>query len=90
MEKVEIFQYLSLARYKGLTAIFKKFNDLDISLILDLEDSAQDLFNKRVHIIPSWFDDHGLFRFDEGELLDTLMKKPNEPDTELIEKYFFP
>ena len=47
MRRIEIFQYLSLVRYRGLTSIFKRFNDLDISVILDLEDSAQDLFSKK-------------------------------------------
>ena len=28
MRRIEIFQYLSLVRYRGLTSIFKRFNDL--------------------------------------------------------------
>lgn len=40
-----IFQYLSLVRYRGIELIIKKYKNLKISLILDLEDSAQDLFN---------------------------------------------
>ena len=35
MRRIEIFQYLSLVRYRGLTSIFKRFNDLDISVILE-------------------------------------------------------
>ena len=46
MKQIELFQYLSLVRYRGLTSIFKKFDKLNISLILDLEDSAKDLFSE--------------------------------------------
>ena len=45
--KINTFQYLSLVRYKGLVSILKKYEKKKISIILDLEDSAQDLFSKK-------------------------------------------
>ena len=45
--KINIFQYLSLVRYKGLLSILKKYKGQNVSIILDLEDSAQDLFSKK-------------------------------------------
>ena len=45
--KINTFQYLSLVRYKGLVSILKKYEKENISIILDLEDSAQDLFSKK-------------------------------------------
>lgn len=44
---INTFQYLSLVRYKGLVSILKKYEKQNISIILDLEDSAQDLFSKK-------------------------------------------
>ncbi len=41
------FQYLSLVRYKGLRSILKNYEKYNVSIILDLEDSAQDLFDKK-------------------------------------------
>ena len=40
--KINTFQYLSLVRYKGLVSIYKKHEKNKVSIILDLEDSAQD------------------------------------------------
>ncbi len=45
MFKNEIIQYLSLTRYKPLNKIINNLNQNNISIILDMEDSAQDLFN---------------------------------------------
>ena len=45
MFKNEIIQYLSLTRYKPLNKIINNLNQHNISIILDMEDSAQDLFN---------------------------------------------
>ena len=44
---INTFQYLSLVRYKGLVSILKKYEKQNISIILDLEDSAQDLFSEK-------------------------------------------
>ena len=45
MFKNKIIQYLSLTRYKPLKKIINNLNNHNISIILDMEDSAQDLFN---------------------------------------------
>ena len=47
MKKFQIFQYISLIRYKALNSISENFRKKNISLILDFEDSAQDLFSKK-------------------------------------------
>ena len=44
---INTFQYLSLVRFKGILSILKKHEKQNISIILDLEDSAQDLFSKK-------------------------------------------
>jgi|MDTG01.1.fsa_nt_gb citrate lyase beta subunit len=44
---VHSFQYLSLVRYKGLKSVLKNYENYEISIILDLEDSAQDLFDQK-------------------------------------------
>ena len=43
MFKNEIIQYLSLTRYKPLKKIIDNLNHYNINVILDMEDSAQDL-----------------------------------------------
>ena len=45
MKNINIFLYICLVRYKALNHILKKFKQHNISLILDMEDSAQDLFD---------------------------------------------
>jgi len=47
MKNSEIFQYLSLVRYKAIPPILKIFYEKKISIILDFEDSAKDLFSKK-------------------------------------------
>lgn len=44
---VHPFQYLSLVRYKGLKSVLKNYENIKISIILDLEDSAQDVFDQK-------------------------------------------
>ena len=46
MKNINIFLYICLVRYKALNHILKKFKQHNISLILDMEDSAQDLFDR--------------------------------------------
>ena len=49
MKKLPVhpFQYLSLVRYKGLKSVLKNYENIKISIILDLEDSAQDVFDQK-------------------------------------------
>ena len=44
---MEFFQYLSLVRFKALASLLKNYSNKNVSIILDLEDSAQDLFSKK-------------------------------------------
>ena len=44
---MEFFQYLSLVRFKGLIPLLKNYSNKNVSIILDLEDSAQDLFSRK-------------------------------------------
>ena len=45
MKNLNLFLYIFLVRYKAINLILKKFKKYNISLILDMEDSAQDLFD---------------------------------------------
>ena len=45
MKNLKLFLYICLVRYKAINLILKKFKKYNISLILDMEDSAQDLFD---------------------------------------------
>ena len=49
MKKLSVhpFQYLSLVRYRGLKSVLKNYENIKISIILDLEDSVQDLFDQK-------------------------------------------
>ncbi len=47
MENINIFLYICLVRYKALNHILRKFKKYNISIILDIEDSAQDLFDEK-------------------------------------------
>ena len=47
MNDLNIFLYICLVRYKALNHILKKFKKHNISLILDMEDSAQDIFDHK-------------------------------------------
>jgi len=45
MKNLNLFLYICLVRYKAINLILKKFRKHNISIILDMEDSAQDLFD---------------------------------------------
>ena len=46
MIKLNLYLYICLIRYRAINLILKKFKKYNISIILDMEDSAQDLFDK--------------------------------------------
>lgn len=46
MKQHKLIQYLSLSRYVGLKKIINKLDKKNINIILDMEDSAQDLFDE--------------------------------------------
>lgn len=54
------------------------------------EEEARKLMLKRAIAIKAWFDERNRLMFDEQQLLEALAKKPDEPNTEFIEKYMFP
>ncbi len=45
--KIQIFQYLSLVRYKGVLKIIKKLSKEKVAIILDFEDSSKDIFDAK-------------------------------------------
>ncbi len=45
-KKINIYQYLSLVRYRGLLKLINNIND-KTPIILDLEDSSKDIFNNK-------------------------------------------
>tara|TARA_B100000989_G_scaffold248571_1_gene196046 strand:+ start:3534 stop:4466 length:933 start_codon:yes stop_codon:yes gene_type:complete len=47
MRQLKLFLYICLVRYKSIKLILKKFKKYNISIILDMEDSAQDLFDPK-------------------------------------------
>ena len=47
MKNLNIFLYICLVRFKAINLILKKFEKFKISVILDMEDSAQDLFDSQ-------------------------------------------
>ena len=46
-DEIDIFQYLSLVRYKGLSKIIQNITNKKISIILDFEDSSKDIFSPK-------------------------------------------
>ncbi len=55
-----------------------------------ISDEAFELIKKRCRVISGGLDERNRFSFDEEELLEALARKPEEPNTEFIEKYMFP
>ena len=45
--KFDIFQYISLVRFKGIPKLLDKINDKNYNVILDLEDSSKDIFSPK-------------------------------------------
>lgn len=60
------------------------------TMIEDVWEEVHEPLGKRCSIIPSWFDTSGRLMFDEDALAEALRRKPEEPDTEFVEKYMFP
>ena len=47
MKNLNLFLYICLVRFKAINLVLKKFEKFKISIILDMEDSAQDLFDSQ-------------------------------------------
>ena len=45
--KFDIFQYISLVRFKGIPKLLNKIKDKNYNVILDLEDSSKDIFSPK-------------------------------------------
>ncbi len=69
MKNLNIFLYICLVRYKALNHILKKFKKHNISLILDMEDSAQDLFDSKNTINLKKQSREGLLYLNEKDIL---------------------
>ena len=55
--------------------------------INELHKSVQESLRKRCIIIPAWVSDSGRILFDENSLIEAIRKKPEEIDTEYVDRY---
>ncbi len=62
---------------------------IDCDFGLRITDKAFSLIKKRCRVIQGGLDERNRFSFDEDRLLEALAKKPEDPNTEFIEKYMF-
>ena len=69
MKNINIFLYICLVRHKALNHILKKFKQHNISLILDMEDSAQDLFDHKNTINLKKQSREGLLYLNDKDIL---------------------
>jgi hypothetical protein len=51
---------------------------------------VMDLLKKRCKVIKPHYDDRSRIRYNTDEMVEYLKQKPEEPDTSLLKKYFFP
>ena len=72
MKNINIFLYISLIRYKALNLILKKFSKYKITLILDLEDSVQDLFSIKKTLQLKKIARQGLIYLSERKVLNKI------------------
>ena len=72
MKNLNIFLYICLVRYKALNHILKKFKKHNISLILDMEDSAQDIFDHENTINLKRQSREGLLYLNERDILKDI------------------
>mgnify|MGYP001231331321 CR=1 FL=1 len=72
MKDINTFLYISLVRYKALNLILKKFEKHKITLILDLEDSVQDLFSKKNNFLLKKLARNGLLYLSEKKILRNI------------------
>jgi hypothetical protein len=54
------------------------------------EEEAKRLMLKRAIAVSAWFDERNRLQFNPDELLEALERKPEEPNTEFIERNMFP
>ena len=47
LKKFDIFQYISLVRYKGIPKLLNKLAKKNCNVILDFEDSSKDIFSPK-------------------------------------------
>jgi len=57
------------------------------TMLNDIWEDVRELIRRRCRVIPSYIKPDGTISFDEEALSETLRKKPEQPDTEFIQKY---
>ncbi len=88
MKNINIFLYICLVRHKALNHILKKFKQHNISLILDMEDSAQDLFDRENTINLKKQSREGLLYLNDKDILKGIKTfvRINSENTEFYEQ----
>ena len=69
MKNLNLFLYICLVRFKAINLILKKFEKFKISIILDMEDSAQDLFDSQNNLKLKKISREGLKYLSDNEIL---------------------
>ena len=72
MKNLNLFLYICLVRYKAINLILKKFKKYNISIILDMEDSAQDLFDPKNNENLKQISRKGLEYLSNNNILEKL------------------
>ena len=88
MKNINIFLYICLVRYKAINHILKKFRKYNISIILDMEDSAQDLFDHENTVNLKKISREGLEYLTKKDTLKEIKTfvRINSQNTEFYEK----
>jgi len=88
MKDPNIFLYICLVRYKAINLILKKFRKYNISIILDMEDSAQDLFDHKNNENLKRISREGLLYLTSGNFLENTRTfvRINSQKSEFYEK----
>ena len=69
MKNLNLFLYICLVRFKAINLILKKFEKFKISVILDMEDSAQDLFDSQNNLKLKKISREGLKYLSDNKIL---------------------
>ena len=56
----------------------------------DWQSDHYQLIKKRCEMIPAWVDESNQIQFEHNQLIQSLSRKPSNPDYSYIEKYMFP
>ena len=89
--KNKIIQYLPLTRPLASYALTRKLVNLGINVILDLEDSAQDIFDDKKNIQLKILARNGLNEISKFKIHNKnsrIYVRINSPETEFYKKIF--